>query len=276
MVECPNCGKEIGDDNFCGECGTKIEKKNLCPNCDNEIDESNVFCPKCGEKLKETEEETPDETEEIEEEPEEKQKESEEETTEAEEEPEEEQKEAPDETEKKDSKNDKKTLKHCPYCNSELENDDEFCQECGKPTNVDKQSFEGIKLTIQPKKLIIFSIIAIILSFILSVIFSLLFGMIGKELYPIGIFISLLISIAIFASFKDYLNGGLLGIITGLVIGLLSPFIVELSSGFVFSYNMFSGYAPIIFTIFGALIGIISSKALRNTVKNYIDVEKLF
>ena len=67
-----------------------------------------------------------------------------------------------------------------------------------------------------------------------------------------------------------------LGIITGLVIGLLSQFIVELSSGFVFSYNMFSGYAPIIFTIFGALVGIISSKALRNTVKNYIDVEKLF
>lgn len=269
MVECPNCGKEIGDDNFCGECGTKIEKKNLCPNCDNEIDESNVFCPKCGEKLKETEEETPDETEESEKETVEAEKETPDETEEIEEETQE-------KTEEKDSKNDKKTLKHCPYCNSELENDDEFCQECGKPTDVDKQSFEGIKLTIQPKRLIIFSIIAIILSFILSVIFSLLFGMIGKELYPIGIFISLLISIAIFASFKDYLNGGLLGIITGLIIGLLSQFIIELSSGFVFSYNMFSGYAPIIFTIFGAVIGIISSKTLRNTVKNYIDVEKLF
>ena len=29
MVECPNCGKEVGDNNFCGNCGTKIDKSNV-------------------------------------------------------------------------------------------------------------------------------------------------------------------------------------------------------------------------------------------------------
>lgn len=260
MVKCKNCGEEIDKKNFCPKCGTKNEIM-ICPSCESELDDDDIFCPECGEKIKdepseEKTEETSEEEEKTEDAPDEKE----------------------DKTEKTEDKKESKELKTCPHCNTKIDDDDaEYCLECGKPINADFQP-TGIKETIQAKKLIIFSIISIIFSIFLSLIFSFIFGMIGQttDLYPIGFFISLLIIIAIFGSFKDLLNGGLLGIITGLVTGLLCNGIVELSGGFAFSYQMFSGYAPIIFTIFGAIVGVISTKYLRKSVTKYIDVEKLF
>ena len=57
--------------------------------------------------------------------------------------------------------------------------------------------------------------------------------------------------------------------------GLLSNYIVELSSGFTFSYEMLFGYSAVIFTIFGLIMGIIAVKILRKPVAKLIDVDKI-
>ena len=141
---------------------------------------------------------------------------------------------------------------------------------------MDKQSFAGIKNTINFKSLIICTLISIILSVFLSLIFSYIFANVKGDYYPIGFIISLIISVGIFGSFKEIINGGLLGIITGLVLGLLSNFIVEVANGFAFSYEMLFGYPAIIFTILGLIIGIVSSKSFRKHIVNRINVENVF
>ena len=282
MVKCKNCGEEIENKKFCPKCGTKNETK-VCPSCNNELQEDDIFCPECGEKIideEELKEESSDEaenTEEKQDETEEEPENTEEKQDETEEEPENTE-EKQDETEKDENETGKEEIT-CPHCNTKItEADAEYCLECGKPINIDSQSVAGINATIQLKRLIIFSIISIILSMLLSLLFSFILGMVGQniDLYPIGFFISLFIVIAIFGSFKDLLNGGLLGIITGLVIGLLCNLIVEMSAGFSFSYQMFSGYEAIVFTIFGAIVGVISTKFFRKSVSKRIDVEKMF
>ena len=53
MVNCPNCGNDAGESNFCPNCGTKIEikkPKSICPNCGIDAGESK-FCPNCGTKI---------------------------------------------------------------------------------------------------------------------------------------------------------------------------------------------------------------------------------
>lgn len=270
MVKCKNCGEEIEEKKFCPNCGTKNETI-VCPNCKSELDEENIFCPECGTKIKNDEEnEKVNEDKKESEEPEEDKNQKK---------PESPQEEPTKENEPEEDKNQEKPVKKCPYCNAELDDEDiEFCTECGKQFNIDMQSFEGIKITIQAKNVVIFSIISIIFSTILSIIFSFILGNISQttDLYPIGFFISLLIIVGIFGSFKDLINGGLVGIITGLVLGLICNAIVELTGGFTFSYEMFYGYAPIVFTIFGAIVGVLSTKYLRKSIMNYIDVEKLF
>ena len=298
MVKCKNCGEEIKDKNFCPKCGTKNETT-TCPACNSELQEDDIFCPECGEKIKddETEEESSEEkSEEIEEdtdkdeeketEEESSEEKSEEDTDKKDEEKETDDKEEDADNDKEETKEDsdkkdeeKKEVMRCPHCDTKIyEEDAEYCLECGKPINIDIQSFAGVKSTIQVKKLIIFSIISIIFSAVIALLLSYIFGMASQttDLYPIGFFISLLIVVGIFGSFKDLVNGGLLGIITGLVIGLLCNLIVELSAGFAFSYQMFSGYAPIVFTIFGAIVGVISTKYFRNSISKRIDVEELF
>ena len=268
MVKCKNCGEEIENKKFCPKCGTKNEAK-VCPSCNNELQEDDIFCPECGEKIKD-EEELKEESSDEAENTEEKQDETEEEPENTEE--------KQDETEEDENETGEEEIT-CPHCNTKItEADAEYCLECGKPINIDSQSVAGINATIQLKRLIIFSIISIILSMLLSLLFSFILGMVGQniDLYPIGFFISLFIVIAIFGSFKDLLNGGLLGIITGLVIGLLCNLIVEMSAGFSFSYQMFSGYEAIVFTIFGGIVGVISTKFFRKSVSKRIDVEKMF
>ena len=259
MVECPNCGKEVGDNNFCGNCGTKIDKSNVCPECNTELDDESVFCPQCGKKVKEDlETEEKKETEETKtEETEPEDKKETEETTE--------------ETEPEDNA-------HCPFCNTEIDEETEFCPECGKSISLDKQSFEGIRATIKLKKIIVVSIISLILLFILSIAFTYIFAVATPkaDYYCVGFFMSLLIVVGIFGSFRDLINGGLLGIINGLVLGLFAAFIVEMCNGYSFSYELLSGYGAVIFTIFGLIVGIISSKYLRKRIVKHIDVENLF
>lgn len=292
MVKCPECGKEVEDNNFCGNCGTEIIKENVCSNCGKQLDDGHVFCPNCGKKIKDDsqEEEISDEeettpTDESEEETSqedtendesEEDEESEEETTPTDESEEDEESEEETEDEEENISDTDKKL--CPYCNCEIEDDDVvFCPECGKSIEIDKQSMKGIRNTIEFKKLTVFTLISIGLSFLLSLALSYIIGMLNfGDLYPVGFIISLVLIIGIFGSFKEIINGGLLGLITGLVIGILSTYIVELSCGFKFSYMMLYGYGSIIFTVLGLIIGKISSQLLRNSVKKLIDVEKLF
>lgn len=53
----------------------------------------------------------------------------------------------------------KKTKLHpVLFCNTKIEDSDViYCPECGKSVEIDKQSFEGTKTTINMKMLIIFS-----------------------------------------------------------------------------------------------------------------------
>ncbi|WP_296887871.1 zinc ribbon domain-containing protein [uncultured Methanobrevibacter sp.] len=53
MVNCPNCGSDVGENKFCHNCGTKIgedKPKSFCPNCGNDVGDS-IFCPNCGTKI---------------------------------------------------------------------------------------------------------------------------------------------------------------------------------------------------------------------------------
>ena len=53
MVNCPNCGSDVGESKFCPNCGTKIEMekpKSFCPNCGSDVGDS-AFCPNCGTKI---------------------------------------------------------------------------------------------------------------------------------------------------------------------------------------------------------------------------------
>ena len=275
MVKCPKCGNEAHDNPYCANCGTKIEKEIICPECNQKLDESSAFCPNCGTKLDDSGEEKnkDNEDEASKEETEDKKETSQEEETDKKDK--EDKKEEPKEEIKETTSNtDDSEKKYCAFCNTEIDDETDFCPECGKSVNIDKQSMSGIRNTINFKNLILCSIISIILSVFISLIFCYLFGRIPGDYYPLGFIISLVISIGIFGSFKDIINGGLLGIITGLVLGLLANYIVELSSGFAFSYEMLFGYSAVIFTIFGLIMGIIAT-GLRKHVVKFIDVEKI-
>ncbi|MBR2558669.1 MAG: hypothetical protein IKE95_09950, partial [Methanobrevibacter sp.] len=55
----------------------------------------------------------------------------------------------------------------------------------------------------------------------------------------------------------------------------LGTSIVEMSSGFSFSYEMLFGYSAVIFTIFGLIMGILSVKVLKKYIKKYVDVDNI-
>ena len=60
MVNCSNCGFDVGDSAFCPNCGTKVEKEilnSVCPNCGQEVGGS-AFCPSCGNKMSVEKQET--------------------------------------------------------------------------------------------------------------------------------------------------------------------------------------------------------------------------
>lgn len=239
MVKCPNCGKE-SNTAFCPDCGEKLEIKTVCPHCNEEIEANTTFCPECGEKI---------------------------------------------ENEKKESKTEKitdnKNRKHCPHCNEELDEDEAvFCSNCGQKIDGDEEnSSDGIIQSIDFKRLIIASLLGFIITFVLGILFAFIVGLTGQETfgYPIALIIAAFIGISFSASFfKDLLNSGLTGIIVGFLFGLLANTCIEISSGFKFSYELFSGYEIIIFTVLGLIFAIIASKFLRDIILKFIDLDKLF
>ncbi len=249
MVKCPNCGEEASS-KFCPNCGEKLEKEIFCSNCGAKLDSKAAFCSECGEKIEQKDED----------EKEEKTKETNE--------------------DKKEEKEISEDVKHCPHCNEVLDEDEAiFCSNCGKAIDGNENSTDGIIESINFKKLIIVSILGIIISFVLGIIFSLIIGLTGQGNigYPIALIIALFIGVGFFASFfKDILNSGLTGIIIGFVFGLLANTCIEISSGFKFSYQLFSGYEIIIFTVLGLIFVLLANKFLRNIVLKYIDVDKYF
>ena len=231
LVECQKCGKEIDNQNYCPHCGTKNENL-FCPSCNCQLEKDNIFCPKCGAKIKKEEDNDVESSK----------KDSQDESSKNE------SSKADDVVDQSDNVNEEtisKEYKICPHCKTKISDEDsQYCIECGNSLNIDIQSFDGIKKTIRIKKLFVLSIISIVISVVLSLLFSYIFGFFTQtiDLYPFGFFISLFIVVSIFGSFKDLINGGLLGIITGLVLGFLCNIIVEISVGFQFSYNLFNGY----------------------------------
>ena len=259
MVKCPVCGNE-SNTKFCPNCGNNLENMNLCPNCGNELEKDVVFCPNCGEKIRKEnpdKEETENETQEN---TEDKEKETENETQEN--------------TEDKEETNDK--INHCPHCNEELEKDEIFCSNCGKKVEIDENSLEGIFSIINYKKLTIASLIGFLLSFLLSVLLSIAAGKIGYEIYtyPIAVILATIIGVCIPASsFEDTINTGLGGIIVGFLMGLFSNTSVEISTGFKYSYQLFSGYEIIVFTIIGFVMSFIINKFLKKHIEKHVNFD---
>jgi ribosomal protein L32 len=50
VTVCPNCGKPVGSEKFCGNCGTPLAFKK-CPNCGQMNNPAMRFCGECGTKL---------------------------------------------------------------------------------------------------------------------------------------------------------------------------------------------------------------------------------
>ena len=236
MVECPNCGKEA-DSKFCPNCGEKLEIKTVCPHCNEEIEEDTKFCPECGGKIEEK-----------------------------------------IKTKKTSNSKDKK---YCPNCSEELDEEEAvFCSNCGQKIESDENSDNnGIIESIDFKRLIIASAVGFIITFVLGIIFAYIAGLTGQKSlgYPIALIIAVILGVGFFASFfKDILNSGLTGIIIGFLFGLLANTCIEITTGFQFSYEIFSGYEILIFTVLGLIMAFISNKLLRNIILKYIDLDNLF
>ena len=224
------------DSKFCPNCGEKLQKKTVCPHCNEEIEDDTNFCPECGEKIEEK-------------------------------------------VKTKKISNDK-DKKYCPNCNEELDEEEAvFCSNCGQRIEADENSVNGIIESIDFKRLIIVSIIGFIITFVLGIIFAYIIGLTGQKSigYPIALTIAVVLGTGFFASFfKDILNSGLTGIIIGFLFGLLANTCIEISSGFQFTYDLFSGYEIIIFTVLGLVLAFIANKFLRDIILKYIDLDKLF
>ena len=254
MVKCPNCGEE-SDTKFCPTCGEKLEK-NLCPHCNSELEENAVFCSECGKKIEKEEETQEDEKETTEEKTREDKKETKKKTTKSKTKP-------------------KKEAKYCPHCNEKLDDDEGmFCQNCGKMIKVDEYSFKGIFQSISTKRLIIVSLLGFAITFALAILLSYIIGLTGSGLYQVAIIVALVIGVGFFASFfKDILNSGLTGIIIGLLIGFLTNTAVDISSGFKYSYEIFSGYEIVVCTVVGLIVAIIANKFLRKVISKHVNVD---
>ena len=54
MKVCQSCKKEnLNEAKFCRYCGTSLETTMFCPSCGSQISVSDIYCEKCGYKLKE-------------------------------------------------------------------------------------------------------------------------------------------------------------------------------------------------------------------------------
>ena len=248
MVKCPKCGKET-DTKFCPDCGENLDTDITCPHCNAKVEKESLFCSECGKEIK------------LENKKEEETFENKKEDASKEEQPSEE-------------------VNYCPHCNEKLDDDEGmFCTNCGKMIEVDEYSFNGIIQSINFKRLIILSILGFIITFVLGILLSFIIGLTGQESfgYPIALIMAIFLGVGFFASFfKDILNSGLSGIIIGLLFGICANSAVEISTGFKYSFEIFSGYEIAVFTILGLIIALIANKFLRNIILKYIDVNKFF
>ncbi|MCL1895967.1 MAG: zinc ribbon domain-containing protein [Clostridiales bacterium] len=104
---CPACGKPlVEDDVFCPGCGLRVDGGGVCPSCGELLNEDDSFCPGCGLRSHEGEEEGDGETNLAEELGE------------------------TDETEPL-AEEDGYFGPVCPACGSPINEEDEFCIECG-------------------------------------------------------------------------------------------------------------------------------------------------
>ena len=284
MVKCPNCGEE-SESNFCPNCGEKLEVEITCPHCQAKIEAGSLFCSECGEKIetdeKEEDKKTPDKEDTIE------KKETDEKTPDKEDTIEKKETDEKDKNEEKKSSDNNETsnkedknAKYCPHCSEKLDEDGAiFCSNCGKMVEVDEYSFNGIIQSIKFKRLIIVSLLGFVVTFVVGIILSFVAGAIGSQsiTYPVFLIIALFIGVGFFASFfKDILNSGLCGIIIGLLFGILANTAVEISTGFAYSYTIFSGYEIAIFTVLGLIFALIANKLLRNIVLKYVNADNIF
>ena len=147
-----------------------------------------------------------------------------------------------------------KDKKYCPNCSEELDEEDAvFCSNCGEKIGVNENSSDGIIESIDFKRLIIVSILGFIVTFILGIIFAFIIGLTGQKSfgYPIALIIAVVLGVSFFASFfKDIF--------------------------FKYSYELFSGYEIIVFTVIGLILAFISNKFLRNIILKYINLDELF
>ena len=114
------------------------------------------------------------------------------------------------------------------------------------------------------------------MSFILSVLLSIIASIVGYETYtlPIAIILATIIGVCIPASsFEDTINTGLSGIIVGFLTGLFANTCVEISSGFKYSYQLFSGYEIIVFTIIGFIMSFIINRLLKKHLEKHINLD---
>lgn len=231
----------------CPNCGKESDSK-FCPNCGEKL-QTKIVCPHCNEELEENTNFCPECGEEIE------------------------------EKTKTKSSSGNKDKKYCPNCSEELDEEEAvFCSNCGQRIG-DKNSGDGIIENIDFKRLIIVSILGFIITFVLGIIFTYIVGLTGQKSigYPIALIIAEILGVGFFASFfKDILNSGLTGIIIGFLFGLLANTCVEITSGFKFSYDLFSGYEIVVFTVLGLILAFIANSLFRNIILKYIDLDNLF
>ena len=231
----------------CPNCGKEADSK-FCPNCGEKLQVKTV-CPHCNEEIEEDTNFCPECGEKIE--------------------------------EKTKNTTYSKNKRYCTNCSEELDDDEAiFCSNCGQKIESSVNSHNnGIIENIDFKRLIIVSILGFIITFVLGIIFAFIIGLTGQKSigYPIALIIAAVLGVGFFASFfKDILNSGLTGIIIGFLLGLLANTCISISSGFQFSYELFSGYEIIIFTVLGLIMAFISNKFLRDIILKYIDLDNLF
>ena len=259
MIKCGNCGIELDDETkLCPNCGNNLEgsekvqeqkekDSKQCPNCGALVAEDAFICPECGNKIAEI-----------------------------------------------------KMSKKCPKCNSELDIDAQFCDSCGFNLNSSSNQVQNVKNSIENSnentnagsldineaisninyvKLAAFSIISLIIAIVLTLIFMYIvqattnYGDIPN--YPVAYFIALLISVVFISSYQNNIvEGGLLGLIVGLLLGILEYSIAGLYFGNSFGYELFFESNTLTFVILGVIFGFLANMFLKGKFTKYFDLNQ--
>lgn len=169
----------------------------------------------------------------------------------------------------------------CQNCGEKLDDDAEFCHECGKS----RDSFENSKSAnvldhIYFTKVIIFALISSVAVAVLSIIFLAImnfsFDLYNVPYFPLAFYLAIFLSVGFFSSLqKNYLEGVLLALISGILTAILEGFLVSsvISS---YGYGLYFGYHSLEFILFSIVIGFMSNYLLKDFMSKYIKIEALF